>query len=88
MPISRDEFNKLNQRHPTAEERVLVFLQTNPNSAYTAVEIALALNPQSSLDDPFATQVTAILANLLTRKAAVAKWQQTSSGPEYYFTVP
>jgi len=88
LPISRDEFDKLNQRHPTGEERVLAFLQANPNSAYTAVEISLALNPQSSLDDPFATQVTMILENLLTRRAAVAKWQQTPSGPEYYFTVP
>jgi hypothetical protein len=88
LPISKDEFNKLNQRAPTPEEAVLAFLNANPQLAFTAVEISLKLDPQSSLDDPLALRITAALQNLLTRKAVVGKWRQTPSGAEYFFTVP
>ena len=86
--MSKDEFNKLNPAGPTPEEAVLAFLTANPQSAYTAVEIAQTLNPQSLADDPFAIRVTGILLNLVTRKAAVARWRQTETGPEYFFTLP
>ena len=88
LPISRDEFNKLNPPGPTPEEAVLAFLSANPQLAYTAVEIAQTLAPQSSRDDPFALRVTEIMLDLVTRKAAVAKWRRTESGPEYFYTVP
>jgi hypothetical protein len=88
LPISKDEFNNLNQRGPTLEEAVLAFLHANPQLAYTAIEIALKLDPQSSFRDPYGLQVTAVLENLLTRKAVVGKWRQTDRGPEYFFTVP
>jgi hypothetical protein len=88
LPISRDEFNKLNQRLQTPEEAVLAFLTANSQLAFTAVEISMKLDPQSSLDDPIARRVTVILQNLLTRKTVVGRWQQTGSGPEYFYTVP
>jgi hypothetical protein len=86
--MSRDEFNKLKPPGPTPEEAVLAFLTASPQSAYTAVEIAQTLTPQSSRDDPFALRVTEILLDLVTRKAAVARWRLTDSGPEYFYTVP
>ena len=86
--MSKDEFNKLHPPGPTPEEAVLAFLTANPQSAYTAIEIAQTLNPQLLTDDPSAIRVTGILLNLVTRKAAVARMRATESGPEYFYTVP
>jgi len=86
--MSKDDFNKLTPAGPTPEEAVPAFLTANPQLAYTAVDIAQTLTPQSLADDPFAIRVTGILLNLVTRKAAVARWRETETGPEYFYTVP
>jgi hypothetical protein len=89
LPISRDEFDKLNQRADlTLEEAVLTFLQANRQSAFTALEISIQLNPQSPINDPLALQVKAVLQNLLTRRVVVGKWREAAGDREYFFTVP
>jgi hypothetical protein len=69
----------------TLEEQVQAFLSAHREQAFTAIEVALAIDPNYLLYDPSAFQVNAVLADLINKKALEGRYRDSPRGKEYFF---